>query len=397
MKQPEGFVDQDNPDKVCRLNSSLYGLKQSARCWNQVIDSHLKSKNYEASTADPCVYYKTEVVKGKKIILLLAVYTDDTIICSNDLEALKAEKKSLSTRFEMDDRGEIHFILWMTVTRNRKEKTLTIDQKSYLETVLKRFGMFDCRPVATPVESAKKFQKLSEDEQPIDVSKYQAAIGSLNYAAIATRPDISAAVGMLSQFMQSPSEDHWIGVKRVLRYLKGTMNYGLKFVYSESFALSGYSDSDWAGCVVSCKSTSGQIFRLGGCTISWRSKKQPIVALSSTEAEYVALCEASQETAWLRRLLFDVGLVQSEPTIIYEDNQGAMALARNPKDHPRTKHIDVRYHYIRECIERKRVSVVYLPTADMVADTLTVNWKMKHDSTFVHEAFGVMAKTPTST
>ena len=189
----------------------------------------------------------------------------------------------------MDDRGEVNFILGMTVTRDRENKTLTIDQKSYLKEVLAKFNMSDCKHVATPVEAGMKFEKISESEEQFDVSTYQSAIGSLNYAAISTRPDISVAMGMLSQFMQSPSQTHWTAVKRVLRYIKGTLDYGLKFSYSDNFVLYGYSDSDWAGCVMSRKSTSGHVFRIGECTVSWRSKKQPVVALSSTEAEYVAL------------------------------------------------------------------------------------------------------------
>ena len=371
MQQPEGFVDQKNPGKVCRLNTSLYGLKQSARCWNQLMDSYLKSQNYEQSTADLCVYYKTEIVDGEKVFILIGVYVDDTILCCNNLKYLVSEKEKISSKFEMDDRGEVNFILGMTVKRDRENRTLTISQKTYLSDVLQRFNMSDCKPVSTPVEPGQKFEKRNDDEDQFDVSTYQSAIGSLNYAAIATRPDISLAVGKLSQFMQSPSQTHWIAVKRIMRYIKGTIDYGLKFTYSDEFKLYGYSDSDWAGCVMSRKSTSGHVFRIGGCTVSWRSKKQSIVALSSTEAEYVALCEAAQETTWLRHLLHDIGLRQVEPTTVFEDNQGSIALSRNPKDHPRTKHVDVKYHFIRNAIERKRLSVVYCPTGDMVADTLT--------------------------
>ena len=214
---------------------------------------------------------------------------------------------------------------------------------------------------------------MGADGDKVDERMYQAAIGSLNYAAIATRPDISAAVGKLSQFMKGPTNEHWVGVKRILRYIRGTLDFGLKFCAKDSddFTLLGYSDSDWAGCVDSRKSTSGQIFLLGGCAISWRSKKQSIVALSSTEAEYVALCEAAQETTWLRNLLHDIGLQQEQPTTVFEDNQGALALAHNPRDHPRTKHMDVKYHFIRDTIERKRMSVVYCRTNQMVADTFT--------------------------
>ena len=171
--------------------------------------------------------------------------------------------------------------------------------------------------------------------------------------------------------MKNPSNEHWCAVKRVLRYVKATSDLGLKFESTESFALAGFSDSDWAGCAESRKSTSGFVFQLGKCTVSWSSKKQPIVALSSTEAEYIALCRAAQEAVWLRNLLSDVGLPQPTATIVHEDNQGAIALAKNPKDHPRTKHIDVKYHYVREVIQENVINVVYIPTGEMVADTLT--------------------------
>ena len=150
---------------------------------------------------------------------------------------------------------------------------------------------------------------------------YQGAVCSLNYAAIATRPDLSVAVGILSQYMKNPGKEHWIGIKRVLRYIQGILNFGLKFCGSDSFQLSGYSDADWADCVESRKSTSGQVFRLGDSIISWRSKKQPVVALSSTESEYIALCSPAQETVWMRNLLKDIGLKQADATMIYEDNQ----------------------------------------------------------------------------
>ena len=337
-----------------------------------MIDSYLKLCEFKQSSADPCIYFKITVVNKREIIIIIAIYVDDTILCSNDITVLISMKKQLSTRFEMDDRGEVHFILGMKISRNREKGILSIDQRAYLEAVLRKFGMQDCKPTYTPVDSGAKFTSLcDQDEESVDVRLYQAAIGSLNYAAVATRPDLSVAVGILSQFMQSPTQAHWVGIKRVFRYIRGTLNYGLVYRSSESCKLYGYSDSDWAGCVESRKSTSGHIFLLGNCTVSWRSKKQSVVALSSTEAEYVALCAASQEAVWMRRLLKDVGQGQSEATVIYEDNQGALALSHNPKHHPRTKHIDVKFHYIRETVEKKLVSVQYIPTADMTADTLT--------------------------
>ena len=371
MKQPEGFTSKKFPNKVCKLKKSLYGLKQSARCWNQKIHEFMISSKYIQSTADPCIYYRVQDVDGKKITMIVAVYVDDTIIMSNDTKMLLAEKRRISERFEMDDRGELHYILGMEIKRDRKKRKMTICQKTYLNDVLDRFDMQNCKPVSTPMEAGKVFTVLADNEEPVDVKLYQAAIGSLNYAAIATRPDISTAVGKLSQYMRNPSKDHWMGVKRVLRYIKGTVDHGLTFTHTDNFVLNGFSDADWAGCVDSRKSTSGYAFFMGRSLISWASKKQSIVALSSTEAEYVALCGATQETVWLRNLLRDIGFPQTEPTCVAEDNQGAMCLAKNPKDHTRTKHIDIKYHYTRQVINEKKVKLEYVPTGEMVADTLT--------------------------
>jgi hypothetical protein len=171
--------------------------------------------------------------------------------------------------------------------------------------------------------------------------------------------------------MVNPGNDHWSGVKRVLRYVKGTLNHGLKFTDHENFHLYGYSDADWAGCTETRKSTSGQVFRLGNCTISWRSKKQSVVALSSTESEYIALSESAQEAVWMRDLLKGIGFGEESPTVLYEDNQGAIALAQNPKDHSRTKHIDIKFHYTREQIDNKTLEIRDCSTLDMLADTLT--------------------------
>ena len=371
MKQPEGFVDQSHPGKVCKLNKSLYGLKQAARVWNQLMDNYLKASNYTQSKADSCVYYRVERIEDQNVVMIFAVYVDDTIILSNSIRILLSEKRRLSEAFEMDDRGEVHHILGMEVLRDRKNKIMTIDQKAYLEEVLGRFGMEDCKPISTPMEPGKQFHKLADGEEPADEKMYQAAVGSLNYAAIATRPDLSTAVGKLAQFMKNPSSEHWTAMKRVLRYIKGSLHLGLRFTASKEFLIHGFSDSDWAGCAESRKSTSGHVFRVGNCTLSWSSKKQPVIALSSTEAEYVALCSTVQEAVWLRSLFADVGLEQSQPTTIYEDNQGAMCLAKNPKNHPRTKHIDVKYHYTRDMVERNVVKVEYVPTDQMLADTLT--------------------------
>ena len=372
MEQPEGFVDDVHPDYVCLLKKGIYGLKQSARCWNSTIDGFLKSRGYQQNSADECVYVKTvKQSNGHISFAILAVYVDDIIPISNDLTLLAEEKTAICNEYKMVDNGEISYILGMTVTRNRKERIITISQKNYVDGILDRFGMNKCRPVTTPLESNAKYYKTEEGDELFDVRTYQQVIGSLTYAAICTRPDIAAAVGVMSQFMSNPNQSHWVGVKRILRYLRGTSGYGLIYRGNDGYELCGYSDANWAGDVNTRRSTSGFVFQLGTSTISWCSRKQATVAKSSTEAEYVALSTATQEVIWLRRFLVNIGVSIKGPVQIYEDNQGAIDIAKNPKHHDRTKHIDVCHHFVRERVASNDITVSYCPTGEMIADVLT--------------------------
>ena len=373
MKQPEGFVDLERPEMVCKLRKSIYGLKQSARCWNETIDSFMKESGYQQSDADQCIYYKRITKQGKQCFVIIPLFVDNLIIASNDKEELMNEKKKFSSRFQMEDEGELHFCLGMSIKRDRNQGTLTIDQKAYLESVLRRFGMADCKPVSTPMEAGKSFQKLQDDDDPINIREYQAVIGCLTYASVATRPDISSSVGVLSRFMTKPGKEHWTRVKRILRYIKGTLNHSLKFKSDgkKKVSLNGYADADWARDVDARKSTSGYVFQIGSSTVSWTSKRQTVVALSTTEAEYISLSYATQETVWLRKLLDSLGFKQHEATTLYEDNQSTIALIKNPKHHTRTKHIDIKYHFVREAVETNCVNVKYCPTEDMTADIMT--------------------------
>ena len=247
-----------------------------------------------------------------------------------------------------------------------------ISQQRYLESVLQRYGMENCRPISTPLEPGKHFFKLSDDDEAFDKGIYQQAIGCLTYLSTVTRPDIAAAVGILSRFMASPTKDHWIAIKRILRYLKGTLNYGLKFSEDkDDIQVIGFADADWAGDINSRCSTSGYVFQIGNCTVSWSSKKQATIAKSSTEAEYVSLSSAAQEAIWLRSLMKDLGNKLKAATLLYEDNQGAIELSRNPKHHNRTKHIDISYHFIREKVASNEIVVEYCPSVEMLADIMT--------------------------
>ena len=231
--------------------------------------------------------------------------------------------------------------------------------------------MEECNPVSTPMETAAKFMKRTDDDPPCNKQLYQQAVGCLTYASVTTRPDISSAVGILSQFMSDPSEHHWRGIKRVLRYLKGTLQYGIIQFLGSDVQLIGFADADWAGDLDTRCSTSGYVFQVGNATVSWNSKRQKTVARSSTEAEYVALSNAAQEAIWLRRLLNDLGVDASSPTVIYEDNNGAIELSTNAKNHKRTKHIDIAYHFARERVHSGELKVIHCPTKEMTADIMT--------------------------
>ncbi len=277
MSQPEGFIDPDHPEYVCKLKKSIYGLKQSARCWNQTLDSFLKKNGYRKSGADNCIYVKSESkANGVISFVILAVYVDDIIPVSNDVDMLKAEKESLCREFEMVDQGEIHFVLGMSIKRDRTNKVLFINQAKYVESVLNRFRMQDCKSVSTPLEVGTTFHKRTDIEEPFDKHEYQQAIGCLTYLSTATRPDIAAAVSILSAFMSNPSMEHWAGIKRILRYVKGTLNHGLKFTGNgDDHELYGYSDANWAGDVDTRRSVSGYVFKVANSTM-WRSPLQKL-------------------------------------------------------------------------------------------------------------------------
>ena len=267
MEQPEGYRSKEHPDYVCELKKSLYGLKQSAICWNAALDSYLKSNGYKQLDADSCLYMKTiKMQNGKINFVILSIHVDDILIFSNDVAMLEDEKRAIGTKFKVEDLGEVSHILGMLIKRDRNSRTLTISQSKYLEGVLKRFNMAECKPISTSIEPGKQFNELSENEAPANIREYQKIIGCLTYVTTASRPDLAAAVGILSKYMTNPSQEHWKGVKRILRYIKGTMNFGITFQAKEkTCVLTGYSDADSANDTETRRSTSGNLgiyFRL---------------------------------------------------------------------------------------------------------------------------------------
>ena len=367
MQQPDGYIEQGKEDYVCKLNKSLYGLKQSPRCWNTAFREYMQIIHFKQSTADPCVY-----IRRGETTTIVAVYVDDLIIMTKTMEEMEEVKESLAARFKMKDMGKLHYCLGISIQHDERKKCLWIHQRQYILNMIKKYGLSEAKQVSTPADVNVKLKKDDDVSKAVDPSTYQSMIGSLLYAALATRPDISQAVSVVSKFNKEPTEAHLTAVKRIFKYLKGTNNLALKYQKTKDGMLIGYSDADYAGDLDDRHSTTGNIFLMYGGPISWLSKKQAIVALSTSEAEYVALSLATQEVVWLRRLLDDLqSSLTEQPTVLMEDNQGAIAIAKNPVAHCKTKHIDIRYHYIREAIQNGTICLNYCPTNEMIADLLT--------------------------
>jgi hypothetical protein len=292
MKQPEEFIEKGKEKLVCRLKQSIYGLKHLPRCWNVTLDQHVRHMGFEQSTSDPCIYTISE---GETFII--GVYVDDIVLASKSAEKMAEVKKALSDKFEMKDLGELHYFLGVRIIHNNEEGSIWMGQKVYTENLLQKFGMDNAKSISTTVAVNTKLMLKTEDDECFDLKKYQSAVGSLLYLSIRTRPDITFAVNNVARFSSNATTQHWTAVKRIFRYLRGTTNLGLLFKKNGHKNLVGYSDADWGGDHNDYRSTSGYLFLIGGTAVSWKSNKQSCAALSTAEAEYMALAGAAQEAA----------------------------------------------------------------------------------------------------
>jgi len=372
MECPEGIIEPTDHGMACRLVKAIYGLRQSPRAWYHKIHSFFLAHEFIRSTQDYSLYINYE----RKLLVL--VYIDDLVLAAAKVADITWIKASLTNAFEMSDLGELTSFLGLEITRERSHRLLTLNQAKYIDKILIRHGLQDSRPAITPLDpntrlvSQPKVSPESTETEPTSISLelYQSAVGSLMYAMLGTRPDIAYAVGLVSQFNHSPSSEHWVAVKRIFRYLRGTRT--LKLQYGSSNQSGGYSDADW-GSGQDRKSVGGFVFLLNGGAVSWTSKKQTSIALSTTEAEYMSMTQAAKEIIWFRVLLKELGALThvNQMSQLYGDNQGALALARNPEYHARTKHIDIQYHFIRELVQAEKVYLQYCPSSDMIADIMT--------------------------
>jgi transposase InsO family protein len=370
MEQPPGFATHNRLMYCLHLFKSIYGLKQASRKWYDILCATLAELNFRKSEADPAVFY----IHSGDILIILAIHVDDCTITGNSRDLIAELKVKLAAKYSLTDLGPAIWLLGIKITRNLEARTLALSQESYIDSILARFNFTDLKPLAAPMDPNIRFSK---DQCPQTLQEaaemrripYREALGSLMYCAVATRPDIAFPVGLLSQFVENPGRIHWEAVKRIYRYLSGTKAWRLVYG-STTNDLEGYTDADGAS-QAHRHAISGYAFLIDGGAVSWSSRKQELVTLSTAEAEYVAATHAAKEGLWLRRFIGEVFQPIQTPTTLYSDSKSAIALTQDGSYHARTKHIDIRYHFIRFVVQNGSIHLIYCPTEDMVADTLT--------------------------
>ncbi|GJT02795.1 retrovirus-related pol polyprotein from transposon TNT 1-94 [Tanacetum coccineum] len=362
VAQPDGFVDPDHPEKVYRLRKALYGLKQAPRAWYDELSKFLISKGFTKGIIDPTLF----TIKYGEDILLVQIYVDDIIFGSTNPKFSKRFEKLMHGRFEMSLMGEMKFFLGLQI--HQSPRGIFINQAKYTLEILKKHGMEKGQSIGTPMATKPKLDADLSGE-PVDQTDYRSKIGSLMYLT-SSRPDIVQAVCYCARYQARPTEKHLKEVKRIFRYLRGTINMGLWYPKGSGFELTAFSDADHAGCIDTRKSTSGGIQFLGDKLVSWMSKKQDCTAMSSAEAEYVALSASCAQVMWMRTQLQDYGFNYNKIPL-YCDSQSAIAISCNPVQHSCTKHIHTRYYFIKEHVENGIIELYFVRTEYQLADMFT--------------------------
>ncbi|GJV00258.1 putative ribonuclease H-like domain-containing protein [Tanacetum coccineum] len=362
VSQPPGFVDPEHPTKVYKVVKALYGLHQAPRAWYATLSTFLEKHGYKRGTIDKTLFIR----RNKKDIMLVQVYVDDIIFGSTNKSWCAEFEALMQSRFQMSSMGELTFFLGLQVKQNNEG--IFISQDKYVAEMLKKFDLVNVKAAITPMETKLPLTK-DEEAFDVDVHLYRSMIGSLMYLT-ASRPDIMYAVCVCSRFQVTPKTSHLNAVKRIFKYLKGKPNLGLWYPRDSPLDLEAFSDSDYGGSNLDRKSTTGGCQFLGQRLISWQCKKQTIVATSTTEAEYVAAAHCCGQVLWVQNQLLDYGF-NFMNTKIHIDNESTICIVKNPVYHSKTKHIEIRHHFIRDCYEKKLISVTKIHTDLNVADLLT--------------------------
>jgi hypothetical protein len=364
MEQPKGFIDSRFPSHVCRLHKSLYGLKQAPRAWFTRLSQTLLDIGFVSSSVDSSLF----LFHHGNVHLYFLVYVDDLLVTGTSTPHIVTVIKQLQQVFKLKDLGDLSFFLGIQAIRS--SQGLHLRQAKYISDLLSKSKMVGAKPYSSPCLAGTKMSISDGDPLSLtDATTYRQTVGALQYCTL-TRPDIAFSVNQLCQHMHNPSTHHWTAAKRVLRYLKGTIDHGLWYTKGP-LILQAFCDSDWAGDPDDRRSTTGFGILLGSSIISWIAKKQPVVARSSTEAEYRAMAVATTDLFWLRMLFKDLGIPLFSTPVLWCDNIGALALASNPVYHARTKHVEVDYHFIREKVINRDISIKYISTHDQPADIFT--------------------------
>ncbi|CAM8961061.1 unnamed protein product [Rhodiola kirilowii] len=364
MKLPPGFYPQAKKDGlVCKLQRSLYGLKQASRQWFSRFSDALVEYGFLQSANDSSLF----TLAQQDDFIILLVYVDDVVLTGTSSQLITRVKEFIHEKFQIKDLGYLKYFLGLEVARS--QDGIFLNQRKYALDILEDTNFSECKPIRTPMES-KHGLSLSSGPPLPDPSIYRRLVGRLIYLTI-TRPDLAFPVHVLSQYMQTPTEDHLRAAHRVLRYIKSAPSQGLLFSSSSSFDLAGYCDADWASCPLTRRSVSGYCMMLGSSVLSWKTKKQAVVARSSAESEYRALAGACGEVLWLVRLLGDMRVHVSPPVPIHCDNQAAIHIARNPVFHERTKHVEIDCHFVRHHVNAGSLNPIFIGTHDQPADLFT--------------------------
>ncbi|KAJ6047020.1 uncharacterized protein N7446_011854 [Penicillium canescens] len=362
VEQPHHMTD--GTPRVCKLRKALYGLKQAPRIWYQTLTNFLRSLGFEPITADLGIFVRSN--------MYIAVYVDDLLIVGPSIAEIKKIKRSLRNRFQMTDLGPCSYYLGISIQRDRQNRKLSLSQEAYIDKVAHQFDIGNCAPIGTPIETSPLPENSPDYTCPPDQrTSYQRMVGSLMYIMLGTRGDIAYAVSVASRSLANPGPQHIKLAQRILRYLKGTKSLRLAYK-GQPQKLKGFTDADWGGCRDTRRSTAGYLFNIGSGAISWQSKRQGVVALSTCEAEFLGQTQATKEAVWLRRLLNELNMNQGlNATIICGDNQGAIALSSNPQYHSRTKHMEIQRKWQGEVQDNGTVKLKYIPTTEQIADGFT--------------------------
>ncbi|KAL5537784.1 hypothetical protein UlMin_045380 [Ulmus minor] len=363
MSQPLGFVHSSFPHKVCKLRKALYGLKQAPRAWFTRLSNALLSWGFVSSRSDSSMF----LCFGRTTTLIVLVYVDDILITGSSNTQIADLVAKLHSSFALRDLGLLAYFLGIEVSYD--SKSMHLCQTKYISDLLDRNDMQDCKPAKTPGVVGKSLSQYDGDlfEDP---TKYRSVVGALQYVTL-TRPDISFAVNKACQFMQSPTSAHWLAVKRILRYLRGTMQDGIKLQASDHLQIQAYTDADYASTPDDRRSSSGYCLYMGENLVSWSATKQKVVSRSSAESEYRGLAIAAAEIVWTLFLLQELCVPQKQTPILWYDNVSASYMASNPVFHARSKHIEIDLHFVRDQIKRNRLQLQYIPSEEQIADLLT--------------------------